>query len=38
MLIEKFKQGKDVDFLKSVEKYVNKHFGLVDFNIRNHKI
>lgn len=28
MLIDKFKQSKEVDLLKASEKYVSKHFGI----------
>lgn len=29
MLIDKFKQSKEVDLLKASEKYVSKHFGII---------
>jgi hypothetical protein len=29
MLIDKFKQSKEVDLLKASEKYVSKHFGIL---------
>lgn len=28
MLVDKFKQGKDVDLIKAIEKYVSKHYGI----------
>ena len=27
MLLDRFKQGKEVDFIKATEKYISKHFG-----------
>ena len=31
MLVDKFKQGKDVYLIKAIEKYVSKHFGIFNF-------
>ena len=27
MLLEKFKQGKEIDFVKAIQKYIEKHYG-----------
>lgn len=29
MLLDKFKQGKDIDLVKGIEKYVSLHFGSI---------
>jgi hypothetical protein len=31
MLLDKFKQGKEIDLVKGIQKYVAKHFGIIDF-------
>ena len=28
MLLEKFKQGKEIDLVKAIQKYVAQHFGM----------
>jgi hypothetical protein len=37
MLIDKFKQSKEVDLVKASEKYVSKHFGIFLFKVENVK-
>ncbi len=28
MLLEKFKQGKEIDLAKAIQKYISNHFGI----------
>lgn len=28
MLLEKFKQGKEIDFVKGIQLYISNHFGI----------
>jgi hypothetical protein len=32
MLLEKFKQGKEIDLTKAIQKYIASHFG-IDFHL-----
>lgn len=37
MLLEKFKQGKEIDLAKAIQKYISNHFGIYSFISENVK-
>ena len=38
MLLGKFKQGKEIDFVKGIQKYISQHFGKKHLKFRGNQV